>query len=253
MFLEGKNALVTGGGRGIGRAIALQLASEGARVAVTGRTIEQLESVAKEVNGIAIRADLGDRASTDVAIKTIEERLGRVDILVNNAGIADAAPVKRTTDEMWDRILEVNVTSAFRLIRALLPGMTASGWGRIINIASNAGLTGYAYTAAYCASKHAMVGLTRALAVDVASKGVTVNALCPGWVETDMARAAVDRIAEATGRSSKDSKAELEAMSPQGRMLTADEVAHMALTLCSDGSRGVHGQCIVIDGGALMT
>jgi len=250
--LAGRTALVTGGGRGIGAACARALAAEGARVVVTGRTQAELDAVARELAGRAFRVDLTDRADTDRMLAELATSVGRIDILVNNAGIAESASLERTTDEQWDRILELNATATFRMTRALVPAMVAAGWGRVISIASNAGVSGYAYTAAYCASKHAVVGLTRALAVDLGRTGVTINAVCPGWVETDMALAAVDRIAAKTGRSVADARAALEQMSPQRRLIQPDEVAHAVVGLCAVEARGIHGQAIVIDGGAVM-
>jgi 3-hydroxybutyrate dehydrogenase len=246
--LRGKRALVTGGGRGIGAAIARELAACGARVVVCGRTAGDLDALAKAIDGEALVVDLANRASTDAMLATV----GEIHILVNNAGIAESAPLDQTTDALWDRIVELDATSAFRVTRALAPAMIKSGWGRIVNIASNAGVSGYAYTAAYCAAKHAMVGWTRALAIDLARTGVTINALCPGWVETQMSLEAVARIADKTGRSSADARKVLESMSPQRRMIQPAEVAHAALMLCADAARGIHGQTIVIDGGAIL-
>jgi NAD(P)-dependent dehydrogenase (short-subunit alcohol dehydrogenase family) len=250
--LAGKRALVTGGGRGIGAAIARALAGAGARGVICGRTQPDLDEVAREIGGAAVRVDLADRGATDEALAAVGRNEGRIDVLVNNAGVAESAPLARTDDAMWDRILELDVTSAFRLTRALAPGMIEAGFGRIINVASNAGVSGYAYSAAYCAAKHAMVGLTRALAIDLARTGVTINALCPGWVETRLADEAVARIAAKTGRSLGEARAQLEGMSPQRRMITPEEVAHAALMLCGHGARGIHGQTIVIDGGAVL-
>jgi NAD(P)-dependent dehydrogenase (short-subunit alcohol dehydrogenase family) len=246
--LNGKHALVTGGGRGIGQACALALARAGASVTVVGRNRRNIEAVAAQVDGRALVADLADRADTDRMLA----QAGKVDILVNNAGIAESAPLDKTTDELWERVIELDATSPFRVIRALAPAMVAAKWGRIINIASNAGVSGYGYTAAYCAAKHAMVGFTRALAIDLARTGVTINALCPGWVATDMAAEAVARIAAKTGRSDAEARATLENMSPQRRMIQPEEVAHTAVMLCADEARGIHGQTIVIDGGAIL-
>lgn len=249
MQLAGKLALVTGGGRGIGAACAKALAAAGARVIVCGRTQADLDAVAKEIGGVGIAADVGDRAATDKLVASLP---GRVDILVNNAGIAESASLERTTDELWDRILEVDATAPFRLVRALAPAMVKAGWGRVVNIASNAGVSGYGYSSAYCAAKHAMVGFTRALAIDLAKTGVTINALCPGWVHTKMSDDAIARIAAKTGRSVDEARASLESMSPQKRMIEPEEVAHAALMLCANGARGIHGQTIVIDGGAIL-
>jgi 3-hydroxybutyrate dehydrogenase len=247
-ILEGKLALVTGGGRGIGASIARALAGAGARVLICGRTKPELEVVAKEIGGVALVVDLTNRTATDEMIASA----GHVDVLVNNAGVAESASYDRTTDALWDRIVELDATAPFRVIRGFLPGMIKAGWGRIINIASNAGVSGYGYTAAYCAAKHAMVGFTRALAIDLARTGVTINALCPGWVETQMADEAVTRIAQKTGRSLDEARTSLAQMSPQRRMIMPDEVAHAALMLCAHDARGIHGQTIVIDGGAVL-
>jgi NAD(P)-dependent dehydrogenase (short-subunit alcohol dehydrogenase family) len=247
--LAGKVALVTGGGRGIGAACARSLAGSGAKVIVCGRTQAELDAVATEIGGTAITCDIADRAATDRMLGALP---GRVDILVNNAGIAESASLEKTADAMWDRILELDATAPFRLVRALVPAMVEAGWGRIVNIASNAGVSGYGYSAAYCAAKHAMVGFTRAIAIDLARTGVTINALCPGWVHTKMSDEAVARIAQKTGRSVDDARASLEAMSPQRRMIEPVEVAHAAVMLCADAARGIHGQTIVIDGGAIL-
>lgn len=246
--LAGKRALVTGGGRGIGAAIARALAAAGASVAIAGRTESELAAIATEIGGRAVRVDLLDRGSTDAMIAEV----GAVDILVNNAGAAESAPLERTTDAMWDRILELDATSAFRVTRGLVPAMIAAGFGRVINIASNAGVSGYGYTAAYCAAKHAMVGWTRALAVDLARTGVTINAICPGWVDTQLAADAAARIAAVTKRSDADARATLANMSPQRRLIAPEEVAHAAVMLCDANARGIHGQTLVIDGGAVM-
>jgi len=251
MFLAGKNALVTGGGRGIGRAIAERLARDGARVLVTGRTQAEIDEVAREIGGVAVRMDAKDRESVRAAIEAVRA-VGPVDVLVNNAGFAESVAFDRTTDEIWDDLLEVNVTSAFALCRAFVPGMIERGFGRVINVASNAGLVGYGYSVAYCASKHAMVGMTRALAVEIAKSPVTVNAVCPGWTRTRMGDEATSRIAQKTGRSAEAAEKILANMSPQQRFAEPEEIAHVVAMLCAPEARSVHGQAIPIDGGQVM-
>jgi NAD(P)-dependent dehydrogenase (short-subunit alcohol dehydrogenase family) len=253
MPLTGKTALITGGGRGIGLAIAERLAAMGARVAVTGRTQAEIDATAGRLGGVAVRMDMEDRASVEAGIDAVRERVGHVDVLVNNAGAAESAPFSRTSDALWDRMIAVNVTSAFALSRALIPPMIEAGFGRVVNLASNAGLTGYAYSAAYCASKHAMIGMTRAIALEIARSNVTINAVCPGWVETRMAEEAIARIAQTTGRGEEQARRALEGMSPQRRMVTPAEVAHVVAMLCADEARSIHGQAIPVDGGQVMS
>jgi NAD(P)-dependent dehydrogenase (short-subunit alcohol dehydrogenase family) len=253
MSLTGRTALITGGGRGIGRAIAERLARDGARVVVAGRTRAEIDAVAASLHGRALPLDVADRASIAAGLAVLQAEGVHVDVLVNNAGAAESAPLDRTADELWDRMLAVNAGGAFALCRALVPPMIARGWGRVVNVASNAGLTGYAYSAAYCAAKHALVGMTRAIAMEVARTPVTVNAVCPGWVDTRLVDETIDRIVEKTGRSAAEARRSLEAMSPQRRLVGADEVAHVVAMLCAEEARSVHGQAIAVDGGQVMS
>jgi NAD(P)-dependent dehydrogenase (short-subunit alcohol dehydrogenase family) len=253
MSLAGRTALITGGGRGIGRAIAERLARGGARVVVAGRTGAEIEDVAASLSGRALPLDVTDRASIASALGALEALGVHVDVLVNNAGGAESAPIDRSTDELWDRMLAVNASGAFALCRALVPPMIAAGFGRVINVASNAGLTGYSYSTTYCAAKHALVGLTRALAAEVARSPVTVNAVCPGFVDTRLAEEAVQRIVDKTGRTPAEARRALEALSPQRRLVAPEEVAHVVAMLADDLARSIHGQSIVIDGGQVMS
>lgn len=245
-----KTALITGGGRGIGRAIALAFAREGIHIAVAARTAQQVEQVAQEIgNGaIAVVCDVADPES----VALMFERVGDVDILVNNAGIAESATVVNTTDELWHKHLSINLSGTFYCTRAALPAMLKKGWGRIINIASIAGKTGAPYIAAYSASKHGVLGLTKSIALEVAAMGITVNAICPGYVDTEMVSRGVERITSRTGRTAEEALDTLKKMSPQNRLVTPEEVAALALLLASDEGRGITGQGINVDGGSVL-
>lgn len=246
-MLKDKLALITGGGRGIGRAIALTFAQHGARIAVAARTREQVEAVAREVGGKAVVCDVANPASVAEMFTDL-----RPDILVNNAGVAESAAFVQTTDELWQRHLAINLSGTFYCTRAALPAMIERGWGRIINIASIAAKAGAPYIAAYAASKHGVLGLTRSVALEIATTGVTVNAICPGYVETEMVDHGVERITKRTGRSAEEALDMLKRMSPQNRLVTPEEVAALALLLASDEGRGITGQGINIDGGTVM-
>lgn len=246
-MLNDKLALITGGGRGIGRAIALTFAQHGARIAVAARTREQVESVAQETAGIALVCDVSNPESVTQMFADLKP-----DILVNNAGIAESATFVTTSDELWQKHLAINLSGTFYCTRAALPAMLEKGWGRVINIASIAAKTGAPYIAAYTASKHGVLGLTRSLAMEVATGGVTVNAICPGYVDTEMVSRGIEKITARTGRSADQALDILRKMSPQNRLVTPEEVAAMALLLASEEGRGINGQGINIDGGSVL-
>jgi len=252
-MLNGKTALITGGGRGIGRAIAVAFARHGARIAVAARTAAQVEDVARELgtDAIALVCDVSDPESVKRMFSNME-RFGDADILVNNAGVAESATLVNTTDELWHRHLSINLSGTFYCTRAALPSMLKKGWGRVINVASIAGKTGAPYIAAYAASKHGVLGLTRSIAMEVATTGVTVNAICPGYVDTEMVSRGVEQITTKTGRSAEEALDTLKKMNPQQRLVTPEEVAAVALLLASDEGRGINGQSINVDGGTVL-
>src|ERR1700730_5171419 len=259
MKLQNKLTLITGGGRGIGRAIAFAFAREGANVAVAARTKEQVIGVAEEikhechVEAVAFVCDVSSVESVQQAFAGVSERFGRApDIMVNNAGIAESAAFVKTDDELWHRHLAINLSGTFYCTRAALPAMLDRGWGRIINIASIAGKTGAPYIAAYAASKHGVLGMTRSLALEVAAKGITVNAMCPGYVDTEMTTRGIENITAKTGLSAAEGLAAIKRMSPQNRLITSEEVAALALLLASKEGSGINGQAINVDGGTVL-
>lgn len=257
MKLQDRKAFITGASRGIGRAIAIAFAREGARLALGARSMDSLASVSSEIeaeggNATPIPIDVGSQESIDAARAAVNEKLGNVHIVINNAGIAGSVKVLDMDDDHWQSHLDINLTGTFRVTRAFLPALLSEEWGRVINIASTAGKVGYRYTAAYCASKHGVLGFTRALALEVATTNVTVNAICPGYVNTDMASEAAKNIAEKTGGSEADAVAWLARQSPQNRLVEPEEVAAVAVMLASDDARGINGQAINIDGGAVV-
>jgi NAD(P)-dependent dehydrogenase (short-subunit alcohol dehydrogenase family) len=254
--LKGKHALVTGGGRGIGLACARALLLRGARVTLAGRdaaTLAQAQQDLRALGEVAVQAlDVADEATVRDGFAQAAQRFGRIDILINNAGQAKPAPFLKTESAHWQQMLAVNLTGVFHCCQAALPGMLEAGWGRIVNVASTAGLTGYRYVSGYVAAKHGVIGLTRALALEVAAKGVTVNAVCPGYTETDIVKQAIANIVAKTGRSEEAARAELAAGNPQQRLVQAEEVANAVAWLCQPDSAAMNGQSIAVAGGEVM-
>jgi NAD(P)-dependent dehydrogenase (short-subunit alcohol dehydrogenase family) len=253
MRLNGHHALITGGGTGIGAAIARALGREGAKLTLVGRRREKLEEIGAEpFDALVAPADVTVRAEVEAAFALARQAQGPITILVNNAGAAESAPFAKVTDEAWRRTMAVNLDALLYCCQAALPDLLAADAGRIITIASTAGLKGYAYSVPYAAAKHGAVGLTRALAAELAKTKVTVNAICPGFTETDMVAAAVAGIADKTGRSEEQARAELARFNPQGRLVTPEEVAEAALWLCLPESGSINGRAIAVDGGETM-
>jgi len=254
--LERRHVLVTGGARGIGLACARALQQRGATLTLLGRDQVALDQAVATLSpyGIvgAVAADIADEASVRAAFECAANAKGTIDILVNNAGQAISQRFERTDAAVWQSMLAVNLTGTYYCTQAALPGMLAKGWGRIINVASTAGLIGYPYVSAYCAAKHGVVGLTRALALEVARKGITVNAVCPGFTETDIVRDAVNNIVSKTGRSAEAARDELAARNPQGRLVQPEEVAETVAWLALPSSSSINGQSIAVDGGEVM-
>lgn len=239
-LLSGKHAIVTGGARGIGASISRHLIEHGAAVTVVGR------------HTAPFAADVSDPGAVDSVFLQIRNAIGPADILVNNAGQAESAPFLKTGLDVWRRMMAVNVDGTFHCTRTVLKDMLDRGWGRVISIASTAALTGYPYVSAYCAAKHAVLGLTRSLALEVASKGITVNAVCPGFTDTDLTSAAIENIVSNTGRTREEALAQLVAENPLKRLVVPDEVANAVLWLCLPGSEAINGQAIAVAGGAVM-
>lgn len=255
LTLNERHAVVTGGGSGIGAATAAMLLRAGARVTLMGRDAAKLETQRAALGGgeniACVSVDVADEEAVNAAFAHAAGGLGAIDILVNNAGQATAAPFVQTDLALWKRMLDVNLTGAFLCARAVLPAMLAKKSGRIVNVASTAGQVGYPYVAAYCASKHGVIGMTRALALEVATQGVTVNAVCPGYTETELLQASLDQITRKTSRSEAEARSILVRHNPQQRFVQPDEVANAVLWLCAPGSSAITGQSISVSGGEI--
>jgi 3-hydroxybutyrate dehydrogenase len=248
--------VITGGGSGIGAAIARRLVDAGARVTLMGRDTAKLETQRAELGALSsihcVSVDVARPDAVTKAFASARDALGRIDILINNAGQAQAAPFGKTDLALWQRMLDVNLTGAFLCIQAALPSMIERGFGRIVNMASTAGQIGYPYVAAYCAAKHGLIGLTRSLALETATMGVTVNAVCPGYTDTPLLQRSLAQVVSKTGRSEGDARAALQRSNPQKRFIQPDEVAHTVLWLVMPESGSMTGQSISISGGEVM-
>ncbi|QNN57205.1 SDR family oxidoreductase [Diaphorobacter ruginosibacter] len=252
--LGNQHALVTGAGQGIGEAIACQLLAQGARVTVLGRRREPLDALVQAFpeRCQAVQADVSNADQVQAAFDAATQRFGAVQILVNNAGQAASVPFMKMDASTWSAMLAVNLTGTMLCIQQALPGMLELGTGRIVNVASTAGLKGYGYVSAYCAAKHGVIGLTRSLALELAHKGITVNAVCPGYTETDIVRDSIARVVQKTGRTEEQARAEFVKGNPQGRLVQPQEVADAVLWLCGAGASAITGQSIAVAGGEVM-
>ena len=248
MSIKGKKVLITGGGTGVGADMALAFAERGANVFISGRTKTSLNKIATKHDAIqTVVADVTDESS----VKAMFDQIGPMDIVVANAGAAESAPIVKTDLDSWNRMIAVNLTGVFLTLKEGLVRMQGKDWGRLISVASTAGLKGYAYVAPYAAAKHGVVGLTKSMALEVAKKGITVNAICPGFLNTEMTDRSVETIVEKTGMKEDDARATIAKNNPQGRLIESSEVSATALWLCGEGSDGINGQAISISGGEI--
>jgi len=257
-YLDGKHAIITGGGRGIGAAIAEELARLGAQLSLMGREMTSLTKTAQALQEKfqgkveTYPCDVSDRGSVERAFAAAQQRLGAAHVLVNNAGQAKGRSFAETDDKLWQRMMNVNLMGAFYCTQQVLPAMVQSRTGRVVNIASTAGLKGYSHVAAYCAAKHGMIGLTRALAIEFAKSGVTINAVCPGYVETEMTRGTVRELMSKMSKSESEARQMLERTMPRGQLVQPKEVANAVAWLCSPDAGAITGQSIAVAGGEVM-
>jgi NAD(P)-dependent dehydrogenase (short-subunit alcohol dehydrogenase family) len=247
-WLEGRHALITGGGTGIGAAAATHLHAAGAEISVTGRRLDPLQKIAEMVDGTALQCDVTDAEQIARAFDEARAAHGPIEMLVVNAGIAESAPFHKMSRESWDRIIATNLTAAFECTRAAIGDLLASGNGRLVFVASVASLRGVPYAAHYAASKHGLLGLMRSLAAEYAKTNLTVNAVCPGYVDTPMTDQSIARVSQITGRSEQDSRGAITNMNASGRLVDPDGIATMILTLCLPQSRDINGAAVTIDG-----
>ena len=253
-----RHAFITGAGSGIGKAIALRLASEGYAVSLAGRRAPPLDALAADIEASGWEAcaianfDVTDAVQVEAGVTKAVDRFGDIAVLINCAGEAPSAPFEKTDLELWSRVLAINLTGVFLVTQAALPSIKRAATGRIVNVASTAGLTGYPYVSAYCASKHGVVGLTRALALELARTAITVNAVCPGFTDTPLIDNAIQTIVGKTGRTPDEARSSLARSNPQGRLVTPAEVAHTVAWLVSDGAAVITGQSIAVAGGEVM-
>ena len=252
--LAGQHALVTGGGSGIGLAVARRLGALGASLTLVGRAVDRLEAAAATLTRCdVVQADVGDADAVRRVFDALDARKHVLRLLINNAGVATSAKFAETEVPIWEEMLRINLTGVYYCLRAGLPRIVAAGGGRVVTVASTAGLVGYPYVSAYCAAKHGVIGLTRALAAEYALRGVTINAVCPGYTDTDMTRRTVANIVAKTGRTADEARAALTVHNPQQRLVTPDEVAATVAWLCLPEAAAINGQAISVSGGEVTS
>lgn len=247
--LTEKHVVISGGGSGVGAEIARRCAVAGARVTILGRNRTSLETIARDTGALPVECDVTSQAAVVDAMATATEEHGPVAIAVANAGSADSSPFTKMTADNFNQSIAVNLNGVFHLWQATLPAMKQAQWGRLIAIASTAGLKGYPYVSAYCAAKHGVVGLTRSVAIELGTSGITANAVCPGFIETPLLARSIDKITSQTGMSAAQAEQSLLAANPQQRFITTSEVAASVLYLCSDGAASINGHTLTLSGG----